>query len=35
MNLDGDNIYTKIVDLDEIYNFVAQYFLFGIIFVPK
>jgi hypothetical protein len=26
MNLDGDNIYTKIVDLDEIYNFVAQYF---------
>ena len=26
MNLDGDKIYTKIVDLDEIYTFVVQSF---------
>ena len=26
MNLDGDKLYIKIVDLDEIYNFVVQTF---------
>ena len=26
MNLDKDKTYTKIIDLDEIYNFVAQTF---------
>ena len=26
MNLDGNNLYMKIVDLDEIYNFVVQIF---------
>ena len=26
MNLDGDKLYMKIVDLDEIYNFVVQTF---------
>ena len=26
MNLDGDQLYMKIVDLDEIYNFVVQTF---------
>ena len=26
MDSDGDKIYTKIIDLDEIYNFVIQTF---------
>ena len=26
MNLDGDKLYIKIVDIDEIYNFVVQTF---------
>ena len=26
MNFDGNNLYMKIVDLDEIYNFVVQNF---------
>ena len=26
MNLDGDKLYIKIVDLDEIYNFIVQIF---------
>ena len=26
MNLDGDKLYMKIVDLDEIYNFVVKFF---------
>ena len=26
MNLDGDKLYIKIIDLDEIYNFVVQTF---------
>ena len=26
MDLDGDKIYTKIIDLDEMYNFVIQTF---------
>ena len=26
MNLDGDKLYIKIVDLDEIYNFIVQTF---------
>ena len=35
MDLDGDKIYTKIIDLDEIYSFVIQTFLFRIILVFK
>ena len=35
MNSDEDNIYMKIVDLDEIYNFVVQIFLFGSILMLK
>ena len=35
MNSDGDKLYMKIVDLDEIYNFVVQFFLFGAILVLK
>ena len=33
MDSDGDKIYTKIIDLDEIYHFVIQTFLFRIILV--
>ena len=35
MDSDGDKIYTKIIDLDEIYNFVIQIFSFRIILVFK
>ena len=36
MDSDGDKIYTKIIDLNEIYNFVIQiFFSFGIILVFK
>ena len=35
MDSDGDKIYTKIIDLDEIYNFVIQTFSFEIILVFK
>ena len=35
MKLDGDKLYMKIVDLDEIYNFVVQTFLFGAILELK
>ena len=36
MNSDGDKLYMKVVDLDEIYNFVVQiFFSFGAIFVLK
>ena len=35
MDSDGDKIYTKIIDLDEIYNFVIQTFSFRIILVFK
>ena len=35
MDSDGDKIYTKIIDLDEMYNFVIQTFSFGIILVFK
>ena len=36
MDSDGDKIYTKIIDLDEIYNFVIQiFFSFEIILVFK
>ena len=27
MNSDGDKLYMKIVDLDEIYNFVVHFFI--------
>jgi len=35
MNSDGDKLYIKIIDLDEIYNFVVQFFLFEAILVLK
>ena len=35
MNLDGDKLYMEIVDLDEIYNFIVHFFLFGAILVLK
>jgi len=35
MNLNGHKLYIKIVDLDEIYNFIVQTFLFGAILVLK
>ena len=35
MDSDGDKIYTKIIDLDEVYYFVIQTFSFGIILVFK
>ena len=35
MDSDGDKIYTKIIELDEMYNFVIQFFSFGIILVFK
>ena len=36
MNSDGDKLYMKIVDLDEIYNFVILiFFSFGAILVLK
>ena len=35
MDSDGDKIYTKIIDLDEIYNFVIKLFSFRIILVFK
>ena len=35
MDSNGDKIYTKIIDLDEIYNFVIQTFSFEIILVFK
>ena len=35
MKLDGDKLYMKIVDLDEIYNFIVQTFSFGAILVLK
>jgi hypothetical protein len=35
MNSDGDEIYTKIVVFDEIYNFVVRTFSFDVIFELK
>ena len=35
MNSDGAKLYMKIVDLNEIYNFVVQNFSFGAILVLK
>ena len=35
MDSDRDKIYTKIIDLDEIYSFVIQTFSFKIILVFK
>ena len=35
MNSDENKLYMKIVDLDEIYNFVVQTFLFGAILELK
>jgi hypothetical protein len=35
MNSDDDKIYTKIVDFDEIYNFIIQTFSFEVIFGLK
>jgi hypothetical protein len=35
MTLDDDKDYMKIVELEEIYNFVVHHFLFKHIFRPK
>jgi hypothetical protein len=35
MNLNGDKGYMKIVELEQIYNFVVHHFLFKHIFRPK
>jgi hypothetical protein len=35
MNSGEDKLYTKFIDLDEIYNFAVQTLLFEIIFVLK
>lgn len=35
MNSDRDKSYKKIVNLDEIYRFVVQFFLYRIIFILK
>ena len=35
MNSYGDKFYMKIVDINEIYNFVVQTFLFGAILMFK
>jgi hypothetical protein len=35
MNSDGDKLYTKLVDFDEIYNFVVHFFSFEVILVRK
>jgi hypothetical protein len=35
MKLDEDKVYMKIVELEEIYNFVVRHFLFKQIFRPK
>jgi hypothetical protein len=35
MNSDGGKHYMKIVAFDKIYNFVVQFFLFGVIFIVK
>jgi hypothetical protein len=35
MNSDGDKLYAKLVDFDEIYNFVVHFFSFEVILVRK
>jgi hypothetical protein len=35
MKSDEDKVYMKIVELEEIYNFVVHHFLFKHIFMPK
>jgi hypothetical protein len=35
MKSDEDKVYMKIVELEEIYNFVVHHFLFKQIFRPK
>jgi hypothetical protein len=35
MKSDEDKVYMKIVDLEEIYNFVVHYFLFKQFFGPQ
>lgn len=35
MNMNEDKIYTKIINLDEIYKFIVQIFSFGIILTPN